>query len=38
MKNSPKMEIWKEVEGSNRECEVSNLGRVKQNKIIKKQK
>ena len=28
MKNSERMEIWKEIEGSNGECEVSNLGRV----------
>lgn len=36
MKNSERMEIWKEIEGSNGECEVSNLGRVKCKGIIKK--
>lgn len=36
MKNSERTEIWKEIEGSNGECEVSNLGRVKCKGIIKK--
>lgn len=39
MKNSERMEIWKEIEGSNGECEVSNLGRVKyKNNLINSSK